>query len=89
MKNEHTFNLGDRVTIFQMSPSKGLIIEGMAAIVEIMDMDERYIVRFDNDVDQYDKVSDVPTYERFVDVQGQADPETYVRTINNIIAKGL
>ena len=55
----HSFDLGDIVTIFQMSPGKGLMIEGPAAIVEIVDdVDEQYVVRFRNELDE--------TYERFV-----------------------
>jgi hypothetical protein len=48
----HSFDLGDIVTIFQMSPGKGLMIEGPAAIVEIVDdVDEQYVVRFRNELD--------------------------------------
>ena len=71
----HSFDLGDIVTVFQMHPSKGLMIEGTAAIVEkIEDVDEQYEVRFRNEMDA--------TYERFVDRDGQNDPERYVREFN-------
>ena len=74
----HSFDLGDIVTIFQMSPSKGLMIEGPAAIVEIIDdVVEQYIVRFRNEPDE--------TYERFVDREGQEDPEAYRREFNKRI----
>lgn len=77
---EHHFDLGEYVTIFQMHPTKGLFIEGRAAIVEIIDdVDEQYLVRFDNEQDE--------TYERFVDWQGQDNPGRYVRDFNKKIGK--
>lgn len=80
MKRVHHFDLGDRVTIFQMSASKGLLIEGRASIVEIVpDVDEAYVVRFDNEPSE--------TYGRFVDVEGQNDPEEYIRYFNKKIGK--
>lgn len=77
MKTHH-FDRGDIVTIFQMSPSKGLFIEGKAAIVSrVADVDEQYNVRFLNEVRE--------VYERFVDRQGQKNPEQYVRDFNRKI----
>ncbi len=77
----HTFSAGDRVTIFQMSPSKGLLIEGKATIrSRVDDVDEQYVVKFDQD-------RPTETYERFVDAQGQADPAKYVREFNTKIGK--
>lgn len=74
----HSFDLGDIVTIFQMCPRRGLMIEGPAAIVELVDdLDERYVVRFRNELDE--------TYERFVDREGQNDPEAYRRAFNKRI----
>lgn len=76
----HHYDLGEYVTIFQMHPSKGLLIEGRAAIVEIVeDVDEQYVVRFENEQDE--------TYERFVDWQGQESPAAYVREFNRKIGK--
>lgn len=75
---DHHYDLGDIVVVFQMSPSKGLFIEGEAAIVEIVDdVDEQYVVRFRNELDE--------TYERFVDWQGQENPQQYVRDFNRKI----
>lgn len=76
----HHHKIGETVTIFQMHPSKGLFIEGRAAIVKrVKDVDEQYVVRFDNEQDE--------TYERFVDWQGQESPATYVREFNRKIGK--
>ena len=39
-----------RATIFKMSPTKGLFIEGSATIVSrVPDVSEQYVVRFDTD----------------------------------------
>lgn len=76
--SDHHFDLGEYVTVFQMSPSKGLFIEGRAAIVEIVeDVDEQYVVRFENEPGE--------TYERFVDWQGQENPAKYVSDFNRKI----
>lgn len=76
----HTFDAGERVWIFQMSASKGLLIEGRAAIVaRVEDVDEQYVVRFDNEPGE--------TYERFVDREGQEDPEAYRRAFNAKIGR--
>lgn len=72
----HSFDLGDRVRIYQMHPSRGLLFEGWAWIVELADADEYYEVRFDNEPDE--------TYHRFVDRDGQTqdDPADYIREFN-------
>jgi len=76
----HTFKAGDTVTIFQMSPSKGLLIEGKATIRKrIHDMEERYMVEFESEPKEM--------YERFVDTWGQQHPEKYVRGFNKKIGK--
>jgi hypothetical protein len=77
---KHTYDLGEIVTVFQMSPSKGLFIEGRAAIVnQVEDVDEQYVVRFCEEPGE--------TYERFVDVEGQENPDQYVRDFNKKIGK--
>jgi len=77
--SEHAFDLGKIVTVFQMHFSKGLTIEGQAAIVDLVaDVDDQYIVRFRGDDDDQ-------TYERFVDRFGQENPEQYVREFNQRI----
>ena len=84
----HSFDLGEIVTVFQMSPSKGLMIEGQAAVVDLVDdVDEQYIVRFRNDEGEYLSLDDCPTYERFLDREGQEDPEAYRREFNRKIGK--
>jgi hypothetical protein len=79
MATVHSFNLGDRVRIYQMNPNRGLMFEGMASIVELADADEYYEVRFDNEPDE--------TYQRFVDRDGQSqdDPTTYIAEFNKRI----
>jgi hypothetical protein len=88
MKSVHSFDLGDIVTIFQMSPAKGLMIEGTATIVELVDdVDEYYVVRFREDVSEYSDIKECPTYQRFVDREGQQHPEAYRRSFNKRIGK--
>jgi hypothetical protein len=83
----HSFDLGDIVTIFQMSPAKGLMIEGPATIIAKSMADEYYVVRFRSDVAEYSDILDCPNYERFVDRDGQEDPEAYRRRFNKKIGK--
>lgn len=72
----HSFDLGEYVNVFQMHPNKGLLFEGRAAIVEqVEDVDEQYLVRFENEQDE--------TYERFVDREGQGDPQRYINWFND------
>ena len=74
MTRVHTFKPGQIVTIFQMSPAKGLFIEGKAVIRSIVkDVDEQYVVAFGDEQEGY---------ERFVDRDGQHDPAKYVRAFN-------
>lgn len=76
----HAYDLGEKVAIFQMSPAKGLMFEGWATIVELVDdVDEQFVVRFENEPDE--------TYERFVDREGQEDPAAYIREFNKKIGK--
>jgi len=71
----HTFKVGDEITIFQMSPSKGLFIEGAATIRKLInDVDEHYLVEFTTEPGE--------TYERFVDRDGQDNPPRYIREFN-------
>jgi hypothetical protein len=83
----HSFDLGELVTVFQMSPAKGLMIEGRAWIVNLDDADEYYEVRFRSDIPNYDSVDDCPTYQRFIDREGQEDPDAYRREFNKRIGK--
>jgi hypothetical protein len=78
--SEHRFKPDDIVTIFQMHPSKGLLIEGKAAVHKIVpDVDEQYEVRFVNEP--------LEVYERFVDAWGQSNPKKYVADFNKKIGK--
>lgn len=75
----HAFDAGERVWIYQMHPSKGLLCEGRATIVARADADEYYTVLFDNDR------QDGETYQRFVDRDGQEDPAKYIAEFNEKI----
>ena len=80
MTRVHTFKPGDEVTIFQMHPSKGLVIEGAATIrKKVRDVDEQYLVTFTTEPGE--------EYERFVDREGQENPPKYVRDFNKRIGK--
>jgi hypothetical protein len=71
----HQYNAGDVVTVFQISPSNELVIEGKATIRKrLAEVDEHYRVEFDNKPGM--------TCERFVDSWGQDDPEKYVQDFN-------
>lgn len=77
----HRFKRDDIVTIFQMHPSKGLMIEGKAVIREVVpDVDEQYVVTFSNEPNE--------KYERFVDAWGQSNPEKYRKEFNERIGYG-
>lgn len=84
----HSFDLGELVTVFQMSPAKGLMIEGQAWIVNLADVDEYYEVRFQSDIDDYE-IEECPVYGRFIDREGQEDPEKYCREFNKRIGKSV
>src|SRR5215472_324872 len=72
----HQYKVGDVVTVFQVSASKELVIEGKATIRKrVAEVDEQYRVEFVN--------KPGATYERFVDSWGQDDPEKYLRDFNN------
>jgi hypothetical protein len=75
----HTFKRrGDAVTVCYMKPSTELSIEGPAKVrYLIRDVDEQSVVEFDNEPGE--------NYERFVDAQGQENPEKYVREFNKKI----
>lgn len=76
----HRYKADDIVTIFQMSPSKGLFIEGKAIIRKrVPGVDEQYVVTFITEP--------LETYERFVDCWGQSNPKKYVRDFNTKIGK--
>ncbi len=79
---KHLLKKGDVVNIFQMSFNEGLLLEGKATVVKPVGngIDEHYMVRFHSDVGKY--IGSTPTYERFVDREGQADPEAYIKAFN-------
>jgi hypothetical protein len=71
----HQYKAGDVVTIFQISQSKKLVIEGKARIRKrIIDVDEQYRVEFVNRPGMI--------YQRFVDTWGQDDPVQYLYDYN-------
>lgn len=78
MSTVHSFDLGEYVNVFQMHPSKGLLFEGRAAIADkVEDVDEYYVVRFQDEQEV--------AYERFIDRDGQGDPQQYIREFNKKI----
>jgi hypothetical protein len=76
----HQYNAGDVVTVFQISPSNELVIEGKATIRKrVAEVDEHYRVEFAN--------KPGVTCQRFVDSWGQDDPEKYVQDFNRRAAR--
>ena len=76
----HQYKDGDVVTVFQMSPSNELVIEGKATIRKrVAEVDEHYRVEFVN--------KPGATYQRFVDSWGQDDPEKYIQDFNRRSAR--
>jgi hypothetical protein len=76
----HRYKVGDVVTVFQISASKELVIEGKATIRKrVAEVDEHYRVEFAN--------KPGVTYERFIDGWGQDDPEKYVQDFNRRSAR--
>jgi hypothetical protein len=79
MKTEqHDFDLGDIVTVFNRTLGGKFVIEGLAAIVKIRKPEDMYQVRFLDDQEQGHK----HTWIRYVDPNGQEDPETYLEILN-------
>jgi hypothetical protein len=77
------FKKGDVVTVFQMHPAKGLLVEGKATIMKPLSRsDEHYMVRFHG---RDGKPSLGEEYERFIDRDGQTDPEAYIKAFNKKI----
>ena len=71
----HQYKAGDVVTIFQISQSKKLVIEGKATVRKrVIDVDEQYRVEFVSKLGM--------TYDRFVDTWGQDDPVQYLHDFN-------
>lgn len=82
------FKRGDTVNIFQMSVSKGLLFEGRALVVRACGhgdgFDEHYMVEFEKDIPRYPS-GHCPTYERFIDRDGQEDAQAYIKAFNKRI----
>jgi hypothetical protein len=78
----HQYKAGDVVTVFQISASNELVIEGKATIRKrIADVDEQYRVEFAN--------KPGVTYQRFIDSWGQDNPEKYVQNFNRRAARKM
>jgi len=78
----HQYKAGDVVTVFLLSASRELVIEGKATIRKrVADLDEQYRVEFAN--------KPGVTYVRFVDSWGQDDPERYVPDFNRRFAREI
>lgn len=77
------FKKGDVVNIFQMSAGEGLLFEGKATVLKAMSRsDEHYMVRFHG---RDGKPALGEEYERFIDREGQADPQAYIKAFNKKI----
>lgn len=83
---KHLHKCGAIVNIYQMSPGKGLMYEGRATVVKPVGnaSDEHYMVRFLADEDR-DSSGMRPTYEWFIDRDGQGDPQAYIAAFNKRI----
>lgn len=81
---KHLLKKGDAVNIFQMSMSKGLLFEGRATVLKPVGdgSDEHYMVRFHGKDGKPARGED---YERFIDRDGQGDPDQYIREFNKRI----
>jgi hypothetical protein len=82
---KHLHKKGDVVNVFQLSFSKGLLFEGKATILKPLGnpQDEHYMVRFHG---KDGKPSLGEDYERFIDRDGQDDPQTYIAAFNKKLA---
>jgi hypothetical protein len=82
MKTElHNFRPGDRVVVFNRSFSK-FKIEGRAEIVSLRQAEDMYNVRFFRDwYDNHTHKSD-GTQIRYVDPNGQDNPQNYLTVLN-------
>lgn len=72
---------GDVVTIYQLSWSTGLLVEGKATVVKPIggDGSEHYIVRFHRKDGRVEREA----YERFIDREGQTgNPQDYIKAFN-------
>jgi hypothetical protein len=80
---KHLHNKGDVVNVFQLSMSKGLLLEGKATIVKPIGeaQDEHYMVTFHSDLNKYPR-GRCPSYERFIDREGQDDALAYIEAFN-------
>lgn len=83
---EALWKKGDDVTIFQLSWNKGLFVEGRAKITKVMGgSNEHYMVRF---YKKNGKTLERESYERFIDREGQTDPDEYIKKFNARIGVG-
>lgn len=86
----HNFDLGDIVTVFNCTPGGTFVIEGRAFITDIRDGEDMYDVQFRDEklCTSQGKVTggrqraDNRSYLRYVDPNGQEDPETYLKVLN-------
>lgn len=78
---QHLHKKGDVVNVFQLSMREGLLFEGRAKIVRPMGspQNEHYMVQF---LGKDGKPSLGERYERFIDREGQDDPQAYIVTFN-------
>lgn len=91
MKTErHNFDLGDIVTVFNCTPGGTFVIEGRGFITNICDREDMYAVKFRDEklCTSQGKVTGGRqragnrSYLRYVDPNGQEDPEAYLKVLN-------
>ena len=73
MSELHNFDLGERVTVFNRFGAK-FEIEGQATVIDLWPGEDQYLVRFDGHRGKQ---------TRYVDPNGQEDPEAYVKKLND------
>jgi hypothetical protein len=83
MTERHNFDLGDIVTVFNATPSGKFVIEGRAAVVKIEKPEDMYRVRFLDDQEQGRHI-----WLRYVDPNGQENPEAHLTRLNGSIQGG-
>lgn len=79
--HSHFFKKGDRVAIFAMLLSRRYIFEGYAVIQKRLDTAHHYRVVFQHPRGHSD-YGDKTTYDRFVLLAGQDDPDAHVEHLN-------
>jgi hypothetical protein len=85
MKTErHNFDLGDIVTVYNQTYSGKFQVEGRAAITKIRQSEDQYEVQFLDDIQDFG--ASCTSRLRYVDPNGQENPEAYLAYLNRFQA---